>query len=163
MPKSIKRNSTHYFIIPNNQELQRIAFHLSSDIYRLYGSLKKMYCKTIFFFSDWCYSYIWKSFTFQTDTFGKNIKTNNTDKTELDNKIPDSSGLVKKNNYNTKITELENKIADISNLATKTALTAIENKIPSVSNLVKKADYNSKVTDIENKINNHNHDKYIDT
>ena len=62
----------------------------------------------------------------------------NTGKTELANKIPDTSGLVKKNNYNTKITELENKIPDISNLATKTALTAIENKIPSVSNLVKK-------------------------
>ena len=37
-------------------------------------------------------------------------KINNTDKTELENKIPDTSGLVKKTNYNTKITELENKI-----------------------------------------------------
>ena len=87
----------------------------------------------------------------------------NTDKTELENKIPDTSGLVKKTNYNTKITELENKIPDISKLATKTALTAIENKIPSVSNLVKKTDYNTKVTEIENKLNNHNYDKYIDT
>ena len=52
-----------------------------------------------------------------------------TDKTELENKIPDISGLVKKTNYNTKITELKNKIPDISNLATKTALTAVENKI----------------------------------
>ena len=51
----------------------------------------------------------------------------NTDKTELENKIPDTSGLVKKTNYNTKITELENKILDISNLATKTALTTVEN------------------------------------
>ena len=48
----------------------------------------------------------------------------NTDKTELQNKIPDTSGLVKKTNYNTKITELKNKIPDISNLATKTALTS---------------------------------------
>ena len=62
----------------------------------------------------------------------------NTDITELENKVPDSSGLVEKTNYNTKTTELENKISDISNLATKTALTAIENKIPSVNNLVKK-------------------------
>ena len=61
-----------------------------------------------------------------------------TDKTELENKITDTSNLVKKINYNTKITKLENKIPDISNLATITALTAIENKIPSVSNLVKK-------------------------
>ena len=53
----------------------------------------------------------------------------NTDKTELENRIPDTSGLVKKTNYNTKITELENKILDISNLAAKTALTAMENKI----------------------------------
>ena len=62
----------------------------------------------------------------------------NTDKTELENKIPDTSDLVKNTNYNTKITELENKIPDISNLATKSALTTVENKIPSISNLVKK-------------------------
>ena len=83
----------------------------------------------------------------------------NTDKTELEKKIPDVSNLVRK----TKLTELENKIPDISNLVTKTALTTVENKIPSVSNLVKKTDYNTKVTEIENKLNNHNHDKYITT
>ena len=63
------------------------------------------------------------------DTSDFLLKTKyNTDKTELENKIPDTSGLVKKTNYNTKITELENKIPDISNLATKTALTTVENK-----------------------------------
>ena len=82
-----------------------------------------------------------------------------TDKTELENKIPNMTEFIKK----AKLTELENKIPDISNLATKTALTAVENKIPSVSNLVKKTDYNTKVTEIENKLTNHNHDKYIDT
>ena len=46
----------------------------------------------------------------------------NTDKTELENKIPDTSGLAKKTNYNTKITELENKIPDISNLIKKNRL-----------------------------------------
>ena len=81
-----------------------------------------------------------------------------TDKTELEKKIPDVTNFVKK-----KLTELENKIPDVSSLATKTALTAVENKIPSVSNLVKKTDYNTKVTEIENKLNNHNHDKYITT
>ena len=86
-----------------------------------------------------------------------------TDKTELENEIPDTSGLVKETKYNTKITELENKIPDISNLTTKPALTAIENKMPSVSNLVKKPDYDTKVTETENKLNNHNHNKYIDT
>ena len=69
------------------------------------------------------------------DTSDFVLKTKyNTDKTELENKIPDVSNLVKK----TKLTELGNKIPDISNLATKTVLTTVENKIPSVSNLVKK-------------------------
>ena len=86
-----------------------------------------------------------------------------TDKPELENKIPDIRGLVKKTDYNTKITETENKVPDISNLATKTALPSVENKIPSASSLVKKTDYNTKVTEIENKLNSHNHDKYIDT
>ena len=81
-----------------------------------------------------------------------------TDKSELDNKIPDTNGLVNKTDYNTKITEIEGKIPDINNLAPKTALNTVENKIPDVSSLVKKA-----VTEIESKLNNHNHDKYIDT
>ena len=57
----------------------------------------------------------------------------NTDKTELEKKIPNVTDFVKK----AKLTELENKIPDISNLATKTALTAVENKIPDVSSLDK--------------------------
>ena len=57
-----------------------------------------------------------------------------TDKTELEKKIPDLSNLVKK----AKLTELENNLPDVTSLATRTALTAVENKIPSVSNLVKK-------------------------
>ena len=85
-----------------------------------------------------------------------------TDKSELENKIPDTWGLVKKN-YNTKIVEIEGKIPDVSNLATKTELTTVENKIPSVSSLVNKTYYNTKITEIENKLNNHNHDKYITT
>ena len=52
-----------------------------------------------------------------------------TDKTELEKKIPSVTDFVKK----VKLTELENKIPDVSNLATKTALTAVENKIPSAS------------------------------
>ena len=73
------------------------------------------------------------------DTSGFVLKTKyDTDKSELENKIPDTSGLIKKTDYNTKITETEGKIPDISNLATKTALTTVENKIPDVNNLVKK-------------------------
>ena len=75
----------------------------------------------------------------------------------------DTSGFVKKTDYNTKITEIEGKIPDISGLATKTALTTVENNIPSIIGLVKKTDYNTKITDIENKLNNHNHDKYVAT
>ena len=48
----------------------------------------------------------------------------------------DTSDFVLKTKYNTDKAELENKIPDISNSATKTALTAIENEIPSVTNLV---------------------------
>ena len=76
----------------------------------------------------------------------------NTDKTELEKKIPYTSGLVKETNYNTKITELENKISDITNLATKTTLTTLENEILDVSSLVKKTDYNNKVAEIDTKV-----------
>ena len=57
-----------------------------------------------------------------------------TDKTELEKKIPNVTDFVKK----AKLTELENKIPGVSSLTTKTALTVVENKISSVSNLVKK-------------------------
>ena len=98
------------------------------------------------------------------DTSGLVKKTDyNTKISEIEDKIPDTSGLVKKTDYNIKITEIEGKIPDISGLATKTALTAVENKIPSITGLVKKTDYNTKITDIENKLNNHNHDKYVIT
>ena len=68
--------------------------------------------------------------------------------TEIENKIPDISGLVKKTDYNTKITEIEGKIPDISNLATKAALTYVENKIHNVSGLATKTE----LTVVENKI-----------
>ena len=92
-------------------------------------------------------------------------------KQKLENKIPDTSNLVKKSDYNTEITEIEGKVPDISNLATKTALATVENKIPDTSNLarktalttegnkvpdisslVKKSGYNTKITDIENNV-----------
>ena len=75
----------------------------------------------------------------------------------------DTSGFVLKTKYNTYKSEIKNKIPDTTNLATKTALTTVENKIPDISNLVKKTDYNTKITNIENKVNNHDHDKYINT
>ena len=73
------------------------------------------------------------------DTSGFALKTKyDTDKSEIENKIPGTSGLIKKTDYSTKITEIESKIPDISNLATKTALTTVENKIPDISNLATK-------------------------
>ena len=83
----------------------------------------------------------------------------NTDKTELEKKIPNVTDFVKK----AKLTELENKIPDVSSLATKTALTAVENKIPNVSSLVKKTNYDTKISELEKKLTDHNHDKYIAT
>ena len=81
----------------------------------------------------------------------------------MENKISNTSHLVKKADYNTKITEIEAKIPDVSSLAKKTALTTVEIKIPDVSSLVKKTDYNTKITEIEKKLTDHNHDKYIAT
>ena len=73
------------------------------------------------------------------DTSGLVKKTDyNTKISEIEDKIPDSSSFVKKTDYNTKITEIEGKSPDISGLATKTALTTVENKIASITGLVKK-------------------------
>ena len=91
--------------------------------------------------------------------------------TTVENKFPNTVGLVKKTGYNAKIAEMENKTPDTSNLATKTALTSVENKIPDTINLatktaltavenkildtgglIKKANYNAKTTGLENKI-----------
>ena len=94
------------------------------------------------------------------DTSDFVLKTKyNTDKTELEKKIPNVTDFVKE----AKLTELENKIPDVSSLATKTALTAVENKILSVSSLVTKTDYNTKITEIKKKLTDHNHDKSITT
>ena len=110
-------------------------------------SLKKLYDKLVA-----------KVNNIDTNDFVLNTKYQ-TDKTELEKKIPSVTDFVKK----VKLTELENKIPDVSSLATKTALTTVENKLPDVSSLVKKTDYNTKLREIENKLNNHNLDKYIDT
>ena len=48
----------------------------------------------------------------------------------LAKKIPDTSGLVKKTDYNAEVSEIESKIPTIIALATTAALTVVENKIP---------------------------------
>ena len=65
---------------------------------------------------------------YDTSRFVLKIKYD-TDKSEIENKIPDTSGLVKKTDYDAKIADIAGKIPDVSGLATKTALTSIENKI----------------------------------
>ena len=98
------------------------------------------------------------------DTSGFVLKTKyDTDKSELENKIPDTSSLVQKTDYDSKITDTEGKIPDVSSLATKTALTTVENKIPSVSSLVKKTEYDLKSSELEKKLTDHDHDKYVAT
>ena len=63
------------------------------------------------------------------DTSAFVLKTKyDTDKSEIENKVPDTSGLVKKTDYNANITEIEGRIPSISGLATNAALTAVENK-----------------------------------
>ena len=81
----------------------------------------------------------------------------------MDKKIPDTSILVKKTDYNSKITEIGATIPSITGLATNSALPVVENKIPNASILVKKTDYNTKICEIEKKITDHNQDKYIIT
>ena len=99
-----------------------------------------------------------KVYNIDTSAFVLNVKYQ-TQKTELEKKIPDVTDFAKK----TKLTEVENKITDSSTLATKTALNADENKIPSVSSLVKKTDYDTKISKLEKKLTHHNHDKYVTT
>ena len=71
------------------------------------------------------------------DTSGFLLKTKyDTDKLELEKKIPDTSNLVKKSDYNAKVSDIEGKIPSITSLATTSTLTAVGNKIPIISNLV---------------------------
>ena len=57
---------------------------------------------------------------------------------QIEKKNPDTTGLVKKTDYQAKTTKIEGKIPDVSNLAAKIALNTVENKISSVSSLLKK-------------------------
>ena len=84
---------------------------------------------------------------------------------DADKKIPNTSGLFKKSEYNAKIRKIESKILSISELSTNSALTVVENKIPDVSSLVKtkKTNCGTKISEIEKKVTDHDHDKYITT
>ena len=84
----------------------------------------------------------------KVDTNDFVLKTKyDTDKAELEKKIPNTINLARK----TALTTVENKIPDTGNLATKTALTTVENKIPDTSNPVKKTNYDANMTNIHTK------------
>ena len=54
-------------------------------------------------------------------------------------RIPDTTGLIKKSDYNARITEIERKIPSNAGLAATAALNVVENKIPT-TNLDKKGE-----------------------
>ena len=85
------------------------------------------------------------------------------DKSDLQKKIRDTSGLFKNIYYNSKITEIESKIPTISGLATNAPLTTVGNKIAKIRKLVKKTNQNTKSAGLEKKLGDHDHDKYIAT
>ena len=68
---------------------------------------------------------------------------------DVDKKIPDTSGLTKKTDFNAKITDIESKTPNINGQATTAALTAVKNKIIDASNFVKKTDYDTEILDIK--------------
>ena len=74
---------------------------------------------------------------------------------DVDKKILNASGLLKKDDCNTKITEIENKmaraIALVTTAALNTKVTGIENKIPDITNQATKAALNTKAADVESK------------
>ena len=71
------------------------------------------------------------------DTSRFALKTKcNTDKSDLEKKIPDANGLIKKRDYNAKITAIQGKISSLFSLTTSVTLTAVENKIPDLTNLL---------------------------
>ena len=76
-------------------------------------------------------------------------------------KILNTSGLVKKTDYNSNISEIDGKVPNITGLATNSALIAVANKIPDISNLVEKTDYNTKISETENKTSDHDNDEHI--
>ena len=99
--KYFRLNLIHYVVmkIPNKRELQQIAFKHSSDInFQDFMSLYKKYCKTIFFFGYWYYSCFRYIFTFQKESFRKNVKLITT----VDDKVKDE-------NYNMILTEKQQK------------------------------------------------------
>ena len=111
-------------LVPNPGDLSKLSDVVKNDVIK-----KTVYDKLVA-----------KANSINTSAFILKTKYN-TDKTELEKKIPDTSGLVEKTDCNAKVTEIEGKIPSISSLATND----VENKIPNISSLAKKTDYDVKL------------------
>ena len=104
LPKNIRLNSTHYFVIKilNKQDLQQTAFNHLSDIeFKGFMNLYRKFTPkvySLFFFSYLCYSCIRKSITFPKEPFRKNIKTNH-DKIRAEELQYDINGEAAKISY----------------------------------------------------------------
>ena len=93
------------------------------------------------------------------DTIAFVLKTEyDTDKTELGNKIPNTSGLVKKTYYNTKIAEIKKKLTDhnhdkyITTPEFNTLAATVFNTTLAQENLVAKTDFDAKLSSLNRKI-----------
>ena len=71
---------------------------------------------------------------------------------DVDNKISNSIGLVKKTDYNTEIEKIPSDAGLVTTAAPNTKVTRIGNKIADIIHLVIKAALNTKATEVENKI-----------
>ena len=78
----------------------------------------------------------------KNDVYNKSVKNVN---------AIDTSGLVRKTDYDNKITDIEVKTLTITCLATTAILNAVKNEIPSVSDIVKKTDYDAEIPNIDGK------------
>ena len=149
--KNISHVDTSSFPLKTNLASLKTGVPVPVDLSKLSDVVKTVYDKLV-------------SKVNNIDTSGFALKTKyNTNKSEIENKIPNTGDPVKKTDYNDKITEIEGRIPDVSSLATKAALTTVENKITNISNLVDKTGYETKINKIEKKLTDHNHDKYITT
>ena len=100
VPKIVRLNSIHYFVMKfvNKRELQQISFNHSWDIeFHTLWIFIKIVLQKINFFGYWYDSCIRKFFTFQKESFRKNIKTNKKMKTTERPTLP--SGKICKYEY----------------------------------------------------------------
>ena len=71
-------------------------------------------------------------------TSGFVLKTQcNTEKSDIENKKPDTSGIGKMTDYEANVTDIEDKFLNVTGLASTSALNTVENKMQNVNDLLK--------------------------